>query len=174
MVIKQIFFLTRRHGRKQACPVILHASSFGSIERTLWAILENIVIDAEHGAAPIFPFWLSPVHVRVIPVSDKHLDPALELVQRFAHKNIRIDINDRDETLGRKIWAGEKEWIPYLVVMGDREIDSGKLAVRERVSKTQQQLVPEEFVQQIGKQLDGMPFRDLMLPRSLSRRPLFN
>ncbi len=160
-------------GQKQPCPVILHASSFGSIERALCAILENIALDAGRGVAPMFPLWLSPTQVRVIPVSDKHLEPASEILQNLRSQNIRADLDDRDETLSRKIRDGEKEWIPYLVVFGDREAESGTLAVRSRASKKQEKLQPDELLRRIRAQVCTMPFRQMMFPAALSQRPIF-
>ena len=160
-------------GQKQPCPVILHASSFGSIERALCAILENIAIDAGRGVSPMFPLWLSPTQLRVIPVSEKHFEPAREIFQRLRSQQIRADFDDRDDTLGRKIRDGEKEWIPYLVVIGDREIESGELAVRSRGSKKQEQLKLDELIQLLREQQNDMPFRHLMFSPALSQRPLF-
>ncbi len=160
-------------GQKQPCPVILHASSFGSIERALCAILENIAIDAECGVAPMFPLWLSPTQVRVIPVSDKHLESAHQILQSLRSQQIRADLDDRDETLGRKIRSGEQEWIPYLVVFGDQEVESGELAVRLRASKKQEKFKLNELIQCIHEQQRDMPFRQMMFPPELSQRPLF-
>jgi threonyl-tRNA synthetase len=160
-------------GHKQPCPVILHASSFGSIERALCAILENIAIDAGRGVAPMFPFWLSPTQVRVIPVSDKHLAPARDVLQKLRARKIRADLDDRDETLGRKIRDGEKEWIPYLVVLGDQELESGLLAVRSRSPKKQHKLKLDELIAVVHDQARDMPFRQMMFPPVLSQRPLF-
>jgi threonyl-tRNA synthetase len=160
-------------GHKNPCAVIIHASSFGSIERALCAILENIAIDAEQGIAPMFPLWLSPTQVRVIPISEKHIPPALDVVQKFSSGNIRVDIDDHDETLSRKIRDGEKEWIPYLVVVGDKEVQSGILSVRSRAPKAQLKLPVEELAQMIHEQTQGMPFREMMFPKELSKRPMF-
>jgi threonyl-tRNA synthetase len=161
------------HGHKHPCPVIIHASSFGSIERALCAILENIAIDAEQGIAPMFPFWLSPTQVRVIPISEKHIPPALDVMQKLSSRNIRVDFDDRDETLSRKIRDGEKEWIPYLVVIGDKEVQSGILSVRSRAPKAQLKLPVEELARMIHEQTQGMPFREMMFPKELSKRPMF-
>jgi threonyl-tRNA synthetase len=161
------------HGQKQPCPVIIHASSFGSIERALCAILENIAIDAKRGIAPMFPFWLSPTQVRVIPVSDRHLSASADIMRKLSDQQIRADLDDRDETLGRKIRDGEKEWIPYLIVIGDKEVESNILAVRSRSPKKQQQLKLDEFIRIIQEQMQGMPQRHMMFPQELSQRPLF-
>lgn len=161
------------HGQKQACPVILHASSFGSIERTLCALLENIAIDAGHGDVPMFPLWLSPTQVRVIPVAEAHNGLARQVTQQLAGQQIRVDLDDRNETLRHKIRDGEKEWIPYLVILGDQEAQSGQLAVRARAPKQQFQASPDDLKQRLQAQTAGMPFRQMMFPRELSKRPIF-
>ena len=160
-------------GHKQPCPVILHASSFGSIERALCAILENIAIDAVAGQVPMFPLWLVPTHVRLLPVSSEHVPAAIELCDWFAGRGLRADVDDRDGTVGRKIRDGEKEWVPYLVVYGGKEAASGRLAVRIREAGRQEEMSAEDLVQMIRAKVDRMPLRPVPLPKLLSRRPIF-
>jgi threonyl-tRNA synthetase len=161
------------NGCKQPCPVILHASSFGSIERALCAILENIAIDARSGQMPMYPLWLAPTQVRVLPVSAAHVPAAVDLCERLASQSIRADVDDRDGTVGRKIRDGEKEWIPYLAVFGDREVGSGRLAVRIREDGRQEEMSADDLVQAIRRRTGNMPHRSLPLPALLSRRPIF-
>lgn len=160
-------------GRKHPCPVIIHASSFGSVERTLCAILENIAINAEQGMPPMFPLWLAPTQVRLIPVSDAFIPFAADLCETLSSQAVRADIDDRDETVGRKIRHGEQAWIPYLLVVGDREQTSGRLAVRSRRDGEQQTMGLEDLISLIRQQTEGMPFRPLPLPELVSRRPIF-
>ncbi len=160
-------------GRKAPCPVILHASSFGSIERTLCAILENIAIDATGGAPPIFPLWLAPTQVRIIPVSEEFVPAGMEICEKISRGKIRVDIDDRDGTLGKKIRDGEQEWIPYLVVFGERESRSGQLAVRLREEGGQKQMNVEELIGLICGKTTGMPFQAISLSSRVSRRPIF-
>ena len=161
-------------GRKHPCPVIVHASSFGSIERTLCAILENIALDEKRGVAPMFPLWLAPTQARVIPVSDEFVEFALELCGTLSARDIRADVDDRDDTVGKKIRSGEKEWAPYLLVVGEQEKASGKLSVRSRADRSQREMELDEFVDIVRKQTAGFPFRPLSLPRQVSRRPVFH
>jgi threonyl-tRNA synthetase len=160
-------------GKKHPCPVILHASSFGSIERTLCVILENIAIDARKGSAPMFPYWLAPTQVRVLPVSEKFTEFGLELCDKISGHNVRCDIDDREDTVGKKIRNGEKNWIPYLLVVGQKEMDSGLLTVRSRKDKSQKEMRFEEFVQLLKEELNDMPFRSLPTPRLVSQSPIF-
>ena len=161
-------------GRKIPCPVIIHASSFGSIERTLCAILESIALDAKKGVAPMFPLWLSPTQVRLLPVSDDYTPLAEELCARISASGIRADVDDRTDTVGKKIRNGEQDWVPYLVVVGEKEQSSGELSVRFREDKSQRGMSVEELVELVRSKKQGMPFRPLPLPRLISRRPIFH
>jgi len=160
--------------RKHPCPVIIHASSFGSIERTLCAILENIAIDAKQGKAPQFPFWLSPTQVRIIPVADSFMDFCRQLHSQISKEQIRVDIDDRDATVAKKIREGEKDWVPYLLVIGEKEMSGGKLTIRQRGTKVQGEMGLAELIDSIKKIQGEMPFRDLSLPYLISKRPLFH
>ncbi len=160
-------------GRKKPCPVIIHASSFGSIERTLCAILENIAIDAEGGIPPMFPLWLSPMQVRLIPVSDEFVQLAEGLCDRLSAANVRADVDDRSESVGKRIRLGEQEWAPYLVVLGERERESGTLTVRCREDKSRQEMSLDALISLVREKTRDMPFRPLPLPRLVSRRPGF-
>ncbi|MCP4642791.1 MAG: hypothetical protein GY851_20255 [bacterium] len=160
-------------GIKRPCPVILHASSFGSIERTLCAILENVAYDAAHGLRPMLPYWLSPTQVRVLPVADAYVEEACALCDRLAAANIRADVDDRPDTVGKKIRNGETEWVPYLVVFGEREAESGQLAVRCRESGGQLSVSVEALMGTLRDEQGGLPYRPLPLPVRVSRRPVF-
>jgi len=160
-------------GKKHPCPVIIHASSFGSIERTFCAILENIAIDVDYGIAPGFPFWLAPTQVRIIPVADTYLDYCLEIYKDLSQQGIRVDIDDREATVGKKIRSGEQEWIPYLLVIGEQEKLSGHYSVRSREDKNQTVVSPEKFVNIVRLRQSGKPFRQLSLPELLTMRPAF-
>lgn len=160
-------------GRKHPCPVIIHASSFGSIERTVCTILENIAIDTTEGKKAGYPLWLAPTQVRVLPVNDALTDFALELADRIAAGNVRVDVDDRAETIGRRIRHAEKEWVQFIVVVGEKEKGGEKLQVRIRGEKQQPKLSVEQLVSRITQATEGMPFRPLPLPMRLSQRPIF-
>jgi len=164
---------TDENGEKHPCPVILHASSFGSIERTLCTILENIAIDAKEGKAPMFQYWLSPTQVRVLPVSEKFTKYGLELCEKISEYNVRCDIDDREDTVGKKIRNGEKDWVPFLLVVGQKEMDSGKLTVRIRKDRSQKEFTFDELIALLKQELGDMPFRPLPLPKHVSQRPIF-
>lgn len=160
-------------GQKHFCPVILHASSFGSIERTLCAILENIAADAYEGRIPMFPLWLAPVQVRFIPVSEAHLPFVMKYCEQLNRVGIRSDVDDRNATVGKRIRETAGAWVPYVAVLGDREFDTSVIPVRIRKSGIVEEMVMEELIYRIHQESNGMPRRPLPLPRRVSQRPLF-
>ena len=160
---------TGEDGKEYPC-IILHCSTFGSIERAICSILENAAIDHMEGKKPQIPLWLAPTQVRLIPVSENHHQYCSSILVHF--ETIRIDIDDRNETLSSRIRDAEKAWVPFICVIGDKEIESGTLSVRAR-GAGQQEVTPGELVEQIKKSTKGMPYRPLPLPVLLSKRPKF-
>ena len=161
---------------KEKHPLILHCSASGAIERVMYALLEKAYMDAEKGKLPMLPVWLSPTQVRIIPVAERHLGIAMEIAEKLRKNRIRVDIDDRDETTAKKVRDASTSWIPYIVVLGDREVESGKITVtiREESSIDRQKRVEmtvEELIELIKSKTDGKPFKPLSLPVLLSRRP---
>ena len=108
---------------KEHHPVVIHRALLGSLERFIGILIEH------YGGA--FPFWLAPVQVRIIPVGEDHRDAAAELARALREAGFRVDVDDRDETVGKRIRDGEIEKIPKVVVYGDRE-SAESLSVRDR------------------------------------------
>lgn len=161
-------------GEKQY-PLILHCSPSGAIERDIYALLEKAYREQMAGKAPMLPLWLSPTQVRLIPLSDKYLEKVEEIANKIEANCIRVDIDDSASTLQKKIREAEQEWVPYIIVLGEKEVTSGLLSVRDRESKgTQQNLTLDELKAKIKSKIDGKPFKPLPLPRSLSKRPQFH
>ncbi|RLF59184.1 MAG: threonine--tRNA ligase, partial [Thermoplasmata archaeon] len=115
-------------GRKH--PLILHLSPSGAIERVMYALLERAHLRSLKGEPTKLPYWLSPTQLRLIPVSEEHLELCREIASELKH--VRVDIEDTDRTVGRKIRDAEKEWIPYIAVIGDKEASKKILTVRKR------------------------------------------
>ncbi len=152
-------------------PVILHLSPSGAIERVIFSVLEKAAMMGKKGKKPAFPYWLAPTQLRFIPVSEEQTGHADELANSFT--DVRADIDDTDRTVGRKIREAEKEWIPYIVVIGEREVSEGTLAVRIRDTGEQVDLTVEELKKRLEDDQGKQPFRELPLPRHLGRRPVF-
>ncbi len=163
---------TDEQGKKKR-PLILHCSPSGSIERCVYALLERAYREQQKGGVPILPLWLAPTQVRVIPISDKFVPSAERIVDSLEKSCVRADVDDRLLTMQKKIREAETEWINYVVVVGQREIDSGILPIRERKSRKIKEMELQELTKEIRKETEGKPFLPLALPRLLSKRPLF-
>jgi threonyl-tRNA synthetase len=150
-------------------PLLLHASISGSIDRVLYAILENQAIKMKKGTKASFPLWLAPTQVRLVPVSEQFNEYCEQLIPAIG---CRTDIDDRDLTVGRKIREAEREWVPYVAVVGERELDSETLSVRTR-DGNQQAMKAAELTETIQNQTQGKPFKPLNMPDHLSARPVF-
>lgn len=159
---------------KEAHPLLLHASISGSIDRNLYAILEAQAMKAKKGKKPMLPIWLSPTQVRIIPVANSFIDFCKELLEKIKKNSIRADLDDREITMQKKIREAEKEWIPYIIVVGEREIKSNRLAVRVRERGKTEELNLERLVNEIKEKTKGRAFAKLPLPELLSRRPVFH
>jgi threonyl-tRNA synthetase len=161
-------------GEKQY-PLILHNSPSGAIERCIYALLEKAYREQQKGKSPMLPLWLSPTQVRLIPISDQFLEKVEEIAAKLEAACIRVDIDDTANTLQKRIREAETEWTPYIVVVGQKEIDSGVLAVRVREENGKVQgLKLDQLIGQIKSKTEGKPYRSLPLPRAISKRPQFH
>lgn len=163
------FGISYHDDEREGKPPILHTSPTGSIERVICAILEDVANDDK----PQFPLWLSPTQVRLIPVGEEHVDSCSEIAEELSESGIRVDIDDRDRTIGKRIRRAEKDWVPYTIVFGDREKDSDEVPVRDRKSEEERDMTIEELRGEINERTEGKPFKQLSLPRKISERPNF-
>jgi len=152
-------------------PIILHNSPSGAIERIIYALLEKAAKDIKEGKKPQFPLWLAPTQVRVIPLKEEFNDFAETLTDKISSNNIRVDIDDRNESIGKRIREAEKEWIRYILVIGEKEVNSENLSIRDRKTGDVKELSFDDFLNEINKQTKGKPFIGLNLPKLLSKRP---
>jgi threonyl-tRNA synthetase len=137
-------------------------------------LLEKAYKEQQSGKLPMLPLWLSPTQVRLIPMSDKYLEKVEEIAKEIEAQCIRVDIDDRAFTLQKRVREAETEWVPYVIVVGQREIESGVLAVRDREAHGKiKNMKLDELITRINSKLEGKPFKPLPLPRSLSKRPQF-
>jgi threonyl-tRNA synthetase len=152
-------------------PIILHNSPSGAIERVIYTLLEKSAKDQKEGRKPMFPLWLAPTQVRLIPVKPEFLDYCEKLADILTENNIRVDVDDRNESVGKSIRDAETEWIRYIVVIGDKEIASKILTIRDRKSKDPRNLSVEEFIADIKEETKGKPFMRINMGRSMAKRP---
>lgn len=152
---------------------ILHCSPSGAIERIIYVLLEKAYMSMNSGAKPMLPMWLSPTQVRLIPVSEEFKDDVVAIAEKIKAADIRVDVDDRNESISKKIRGAEKEWVPQIIVFGENEKKSGKLSVRVRQTGKQKQSTINSIICDVKKSIDGKPFRGLPLPMLMSARPKF-
>ena len=130
-------------------PVMIHRTIYGSLERFLGILIEHY--------AGKFPVWLSPVQVVIIPISERHLDYAQKIVGdlRLTVNDLRVSLDDRDETMQAKIRDAQLQKIPYMLVVGDRERESNEVSVRLRSGEDLKAMSVEKFVERISKVLNS-------------------
>jgi threonyl-tRNA synthetase len=121
----------------------------------------------------MLPVWLSPTQVRLIPLSDNFLKDVEKMAGEMETHRIRVDIDDRAMTLQKRVREAETEWVPYIIVVGQKELESDVLPVRDRASGRMRKLKLKEFVAETEKTIGDKPFKPLALPKYLSKRPQF-
>jgi threonyl-tRNA synthetase len=152
-------------------PIILHNSPSGAIERIIYVLLEKAAKDIKEGRKPQYPLWLAPTQVRVIPLKEEFNDFCETLTDKISSNNIRVDIDDRNESIGKRIREAEKEWIRYILVIGEKEVNSENLSIRDRQTGDVKELPFDDFLKEINEQTKGKPFTGLNLSKHLSKRP---
>ena len=151
-------------------PPILHYSPSGGIERVMAALLEKTA-DMD---TPQLPTWLSPTQVRFIPVNpDEHLEYCDDLVDTLESAEIRADIDDRDESVGRRIAGAETDWVPYYIVVGNDEVESDRMGVNVRIADEEREMTLGELEETVREDVADLPQRSRYLPRHVSKHPSF-
>jgi threonyl-tRNA synthetase len=126
--------------------IMVHRAVLGSMERFCGGLIEHY--------AGVFPVWLAPVQVIVLPISDKHGDAAQKVLQKLRAADIRADIDDRSEKIGYRIRESQLEQIPYMLVIGDKEADAGLVNVRQRRnSENQETMSSDDFIGRVKKEI---------------------
>jgi threonyl-tRNA synthetase len=118
-------YINEEGGKTEA--VVVHRSSVGAIERTIAFLIEKY-----RGS---FPIWLSPIQAQILPISEKHLDYAKNIFKELREKGIRVEIDEKAETLGNKIRNAQNEKVPYMLIVGDKEIENNEISVRNRAGE---------------------------------------
>ncbi|MBP3752873.1 MAG: threonine--tRNA ligase [Pyramidobacter sp.] len=131
---------------KEHRPVMLHRTLMGSIERFMGILIENY--------AGVFPYWLAPVQVKLLAVSEDHMPYAREIAMKLQDMNVRVEIDSRDEKLGRKIRDAQMEKVPSMLVIGDKEVEGKTLAVRDRAKGDLGAMSFDAFAQLLSEQYD--------------------
>lgn len=128
----------------KAEPIVIHRAILGSTERFLGILIEHF--------AGAFPVWLSPVQVKILPVADRHNDFARSLILELREQGIRAEIDDAAESVGKKIRSAEKEKVPYMLVVGDKEAAGEPFSIRVRGVADQVSLAKDEFIERVKQE----------------------
>ena len=128
-------------------PVMLHRVIFGAIERFIGILIENF--------AGAFPTWLAPVQVKILPITDRNLDYAREISKLMESKGIRTEVDERQEKIGYKIREAQMEKVPYMLVVGDKEMEAKAVGVRERKNGDIGQMPLQDFIAKIQEEIDS-------------------
>ena len=123
---------------REHTPVMIHRTVLGSLERYMGILIEHF--------AGAFPLWLAPVHVEVLPIADRHVDKARELADRLRAAGLRAQVNEERETTGNKIRKAWRMKVPYMVILGDKEIESGHLSVRTLSGRDERDVSEKVFL----------------------------
>ena len=126
-------------------PVVIHRVVYGSLERFIGILTEHL--------AGAFPLWLSPIQVLVLPISEKHDGYGKKIAEQLKNNNIRAELKSENETLGKKIRGAEMQKIPYLLIVGDKEISTNAVSVRERGGGDLGQMPVDKFVEKIKEDI---------------------
>ncbi len=137
---------TDEKGEKQT-PVMIHRAFMGSTERFMGILIEHF--------AGAFPLWLAPVQVALLSINDKVKEYCLRIIRELHKENLRVWLDDRNETLGKKIREAEMQKIPYILVIGEKEETAGTVNIRKRGEKEQKTIKLDEFVKEIAKETEN-------------------
>ena len=132
---------------KQKTPCIIHRTSIGCYERTLALLIEKY--------AGAFPLWLAPVQVKLRPIADRHLDYLYEVKKQLEDKGFRCEVDDRSEKIGYKIREAQLEKVPYMVVVGDKDIENNTISIRKRKEGDLGAMTVEQFLEKIVPDRDN-------------------
>ncbi|MEI8339037.1 MAG: threonine--tRNA ligase [bacterium] len=130
---------------KEKTPIMIHRALIGSPERFMGILIEHY--------AGNFPVWLSPMQVKIIPVRENHNEFAKKISDQLKSLDVRVDFDDRDEGMGKKIRAGKNERVPYMIVIGDKEMAENILTIESRDTGAQEKMSTEQFVEKITKEI---------------------
>ena len=129
-------------------PVMLHRVIFGSIERFIGILIEQY--------AGAFPTWLAPVQVKILTIADRHVDYAKKLMKEMSSKGIRVELDDREEKMGYKIREAQLQKVPYMLIIGDKEVEENKVSMRSRDKGDLGSIEKEKFIEKVEEEIKNL------------------
>ena len=127
-------------------PIVIHRAILGTFDRFI-----SFLIEETKGA---FPTWLAPVQVKILPITDRQHEYAKELAQKMMDEDIRVEVDDRNEKIGYKIREAQMQKVPYMLVVGDKEIENGSVGVRSRKDGDVGQMNQDEFIEKVKHEVE--------------------
>ncbi len=152
-------------------PPIIHTAIIGSVERFLFTVFDQCSRVEGRREKPSLPLWLSPTQVRLVPLRPDFTDFAKKIATLLGQDAVRVDIDDRDESVDKRVREAELNWIPYVAVLGKREVKSKTIAIRRRSDGKQYNTTLPELVEEISGLTAGYSRMPLKLPLLMSQRP---
>ena len=128
-------------------PIMVHRVVYGSIERFIGILIENY--------AGAFPVWLAPVQIKLLPITDAHVDYAKNLAEKFFELNLRAEVDDRNEKINKKIRDSQVKKIPYTIVIGDKEVETGVLPIRKYSAKDSISMSVDDFISYVQEKISS-------------------
>ncbi len=132
---------------REHTPVMIHRTVLGSLERYMGILIEQY--------AGAFPLWLAPVQVEILPIADRHVPYAEDIRERMESSGIRVKVNRESERTGNKIRKAWKMKVPYMVIVGDKEVESGKMSVRSLAGRDERDVEVDRFVADLSREIDS-------------------
>ena len=152
-------------------PAIIHTAIIGSIERYFFAVLDQCARIEKSGMKPALPLWLSPTQIRLVPIKPEFTEFTLRVAADLTESQIRADVDDRNESLDKRIREAELSWVPYIIVIGQREVTTRKYPVRRRYDNAKYEATVSDLKTEIASATTGCPKMSLKLPTLISKRP---
>ncbi len=152
-------------------PAIIHTAVIGSIERYLFTVFDQCARVEKNGRKPALPLWLSPTQIRLIPIKREFTNFALSIVAELAKSQVRADVDDRNESLDKRIREAELIWVPYIIVIGQREVTANRYSIRRRHDNAKYEATISDLKTEITTSTSGYPNMPLKLPTLISKRP---
>lgn len=151
-------------------PIILHTAIIGTIERYLFMVFDAAIKKEKSGGKGTLPVWLNPEQVRLMTVSDSHLEKAKSMMARLQENGVRVGLDDRSETVGKKVRDAKQDWVAFAIVIGDKEMQADSLKVYDREANKDVEMTLDSLIDLIGKKTAGYPKRPMYFPAELSKR----
>ena len=127
-------------------PIMIHRVVFGSIERFIGILTEHF--------AGAYPTWLAPVQVKMLPIADRHLDRIYEIKKQLEAAGIRVEVDDRSEKIGFKIRSAQLEKVPYMLIVGDKDVENNTVSVRSRKDGEKGAMSVESFIMDLVEEIE--------------------